>query len=221
VTFEELEPAGRDQAVAEVVGAVAYALLRVFQISAQVTLVAPNLALRERQAAFAVEEFERYRIVRRRLSVMTEDPETALARFSPTLDAFYDAAPIDAWLDAQVFHYVGDAITTDFAGIIAAHLDERTAAALREALTGRGAHESFALAEIQRALASDPSLEERVAAAAGRVVGEAMNRVRDTILVSDTLALVLGGEGEVKGLILELLARHRERLERLGLDQLD
>lgn len=221
MTLDDLEPAGRDHAVAEVVGAVAYALLRVFQISAQVTLVAPNLALRERQAAFAVEEFERYRIVRRRLAVLTEDPEGALAAFSPTLDAFYEAAPIDAWLDAQVFHYVGDAITTDFAGIIAAHLDERTAAALREALTGRGAHESFALAEIQRALSEDASLEERVAAVAGRIVGEAMNRVRDTILVSDTLGLVLGGEGEVKGLVLELLARHRERLERLGLDRID
>lgn len=216
-----MEPAGRDQAVAEVVGAIAYALLRVFQISAQVTLVAPNLALRERQAAFAVEEFERYRIVRRRLAILTEDPEAALARFSPTLDAFYEAAPVEAWLDAQVFHYVGDAITTDFAGIIAAHLDERTAAAVHEALTGRGAHASFALAEIQRWMAENAALEERVAAVAGRVIGEAMNRVRDTILVSDTLALVLGGEGEVKGLILELLARHRERLERLGLDQLD
>ena len=221
VTSEGTGPVGRDEAVAQVVGAVAYGLLRVFQIAAEVTLVAPTLALRERQAAFAVEEFERYRIVRRRLSVLTKDPETSVERFRPALDAFYEVAPVGAWLDAQVFHYVGDAITTDFAELLAAHLDERTASAVREALTGRGAHVSFALSEIERALAEDPAAEDRVAAVAGRMVGEAMNRVRDSILTSDALDLVLGGEGEVKGLVLELLARHRERLERLGLDRID
>jgi hypothetical protein len=212
---------GREVALAQVVGGIAYALLRVFQISAQVTLAAPSLALRERQAAFAVEEFERYRILRKRLGVLTDAPERALDRFRPALDAFYDAAPTDSWLDAQVFHYVGDTITTDFADLFAARVDQRTAAAVRESLTGRGAHESFALAQILEALGSGEVAEDRIVSVAGKVVGDAINRVRDAVLESQSLTEVLGGEEEVKGLVLELLARHRERLERLGLDRLD
>lgn len=208
-------------AVAEVVGALAYGLLRVFQLSASVTAVAPSLSLRERQAAFAVEEFERYRVIRRRLGALVDAPEAAMERFRAPLDAFFDQAPAGAWLDAQVFHYVGDAIATDFAELLAPHLDEKTAGAVREALAGRGAHEAFALEQILSALGSSPEAEERVAAVIGRIVGNALGRLREAILASDALALVLGGEGEVKDMVLELLGRHRERLERLGLDRVD
>lgn len=207
--------------MAQVVAGIAYALLRVFQVSAQVTAVAPGLGLRDRQAAFAVEEFERYRILRRRLGVLTDRPEDALERFRTAIDAFYDVAPTSEWLDAQVFHYVGDTITADFAELFAAHVDERTAAAVREALTGRGAHESFALAQVLEALGADAGLEDRITSVAGKVVGDAINRLRDAVLESDALAVVIGGEAAVKELVLELLARHRERLERLGLDRLD
>lgn len=214
--------AGRDRAVAEVLGAIAHALLRVFQVAAHVTRTAPTLALREQQAEFAVEEFRRYQIIRRRLEDLTEIPGEAIARFMGPLDAFYDAAPTDAWLDAQVFHFAGDAITADFADLLAVHLDDKTAEAVRQALTGRSAHETFALDQIRQAMVAEPEeTAGRASAVTGRVVGEAMNRLRQAVLESDALATVLGGEVAVKDLVLEILARHRERLERLGLDRVD
>ncbi|GAC1409657.1 MAG: hypothetical protein NVSMB57_02500 [Actinomycetota bacterium] len=224
--MDEFDPKGhepsREEAVATVLGGVAHGLMRVFTFSAQAVLWAPTLPLRERQAAFAVEEYERYRVVRRRLGVLTSDPEQAIERFRPALDGFYDAAIVTGWLESQVFHYVGDTVSADFAGFLTAHLDSRTASALREALTGRGAHEAFALDQIDRArLSGEPSVESIIVTCAGRVVGEAMNRVRDAVLASNSLEVILGGSAGVKELVLELLGRHRERLERLGLDRLD
>lgn len=208
-------------AAARIVGALAYALLRVFQLSAAVTGTAPSLTLRERQAAFAVEEFERYRVLRKRLSVLTEDPEAAMTPFKAPLDSFFDAAPLSTWLEGQVFQYIGDAIATDFADLIRPHLDERTAAAVREGIAGRGAHEAFALEQILVVLSQDPQAEERVGAAIAAIVGNALGRLREAIETSDALAVILGGEEYVKELVLELLGRHRERLERLGLDRVD
>jgi tRNA-(MS[2]IO[6]A)-hydroxylase (MiaE)-like len=208
-------------AAARVVGALAYALLRVFQLSAAASAWSPSLSLRERQAAFAVEEFERYGILRRRLATMTQDAEGAMSQFRAPLDAFFDAAPASDWLEAQVFQYIGDAISTDFAELIAPHLDDKTAAAVREGLSGRAAHEAFALEQILSILGSDPAAEAQVAAVTGAIVGNALGRLREAIIDSDALAVVLGGEEHVKDLVLELLGRHRERLERLGLDRVD
>jgi len=212
---------GAAEAVARIVGALAYALLRVFQLSAQATGSAPSLALRERQAAFAVEEFERYRVLRRRLGALSADPEKAMSQFRVPLDAFFDAAPLSAWLDAQVFQYIGDAISTDFADLISPHLDDKTAQAVREGRSGRAAHEAFALEQIQVALGADPDVEARVTAVTGAIVGNALGGLREAILTSDALAVVLGGEELVKEIVLELLGRHRERLELLGLDRVD
>jgi len=212
---------GKDEALAAVLGGIAYALLRVFRLSAEGIGYAPTFSLAERQAAFAVEEHERFRILRKRLGGIVPDAEAAVARFRPALDAFYDGVPVDGWLEAQVFHYVGDTITADFADIFAGSVDQRTAAAVREALTGRGAHEAFALEQIDRARAVEPDAEDRIVAVAGKIVGEALNRVRDAMFASDSLEVVLGGPDAVKEAVLEILGRHRERLERLGLDRLD
>lgn len=207
--------------LAAVLGGVAYALLRVFRLSAEAIGYAPSLALAERQAAFAVEEHERFRIVRKRLGAVTADPEAAVARFRPALDAFYDATPVNGWLEAQVFHFVGDTITADFAELFAGSVDDKTAAAVREALTGRGAHEGFSLEQIDRARATQADAEDRIVAVASKIVGEAINRVRDAMFASDSLEVVFGGPDAVKDAVLEILGRHRERLERLGLDRLD
>lgn len=218
---EDGPPLEKGEAAVRIVGALAYALLRVFQLSAAVAGTAPTIALRERQAGFAIEEFERYQVLRRRLASLTHDPEAAMAQFREPLDFFYDAAPTQTWLDGQVFQYVGDAISTDFADLIGPHLDDKTAAAVREALTGRGAHEAFALEQILGVLGTEPDAEGRVAAVTGMIVGNALGRLREALLASDALAVVLGGEEEVKELVLELLGRHRERLERMGLDRVD
>ncbi len=211
----------RSEALAEVLGALAYSLLRVFQLSAAATAVAPTLALAETQGDFAVEELERYRVLRRRVDAISRHGDAVMLRFKRPLDAFYDAAPTDDWLSIQVFQFLGDAIAMDFAGMLASSIDEESAASVRHALGTRGAHEAFALAQARLVMEQDPTAADRAVKVAGSIVGGALSSLREAVLESDALAVVLGSEDEVKRLVMELLANHRERLERLGLEPVE
>ncbi len=211
----------RRDAIADVIGALCYALLRSFEAATHALKEAPTTALAERQAAFATEEYERYRVLRARLNELTGDPDRSMGAFRTALDVFYRSTVAEDWLESQVFQFVGDTITTDFADIIGARLDEDTAAAVRRALTDRSEQEAFALEQIMEALSLDgDDAQHRMRAFAGTMVGQALNTLREALETSDALEVVLG-EGGTKEVVLELLGRHRERLERLGLDSIE
>jgi len=211
----------RRAAIADVIGALCYALLCSFEAATHALKGAPTTALAERQAAFATEEYERYRVLRTRLNELTTDPDRSMAAFRAALDAFYRTTIAEDWLESQVFQFVGDTITTDFTEIIGARLDDETAAAVRRALSDRSEQEAFALEQIMEALSLDgDEAQQRMRAFAGTMVGQALNTLREALETSDALEVVLG-EGGTKEVVLELLGRHRERLERLGLDTLE
>ncbi len=209
------------EAVAEVLGALAYALLRVFRLSAQATSAAPTLGLAEIQGRFAVDEFERFGVMRRRIEGLGADPEESMLRYREPLDVFYDAAPVDDWLSIQVFQVLGNAIAADFAGLVAGVLDPASAEAVREALGERGPHAAFSLEEIRREVEGDPDARIRAVRVAGAIVGGGLGTLRTSLERSDSLAVVLGGRDRVKETAMALLAAHRERLERLGLESVD
>src|SRR6266699_3451989 len=135
----------RKEAIADVIGALCYALLCSFEAATRAMKGAPTTKLAERQAAFATEEYERYRVLRARLNELTADPDRSMEAFRQALDVFYRSTAAEDWLESQVFQFVGDTITTDFADIIGARLDEGTAAAVRRALSDRIEQEAFAL----------------------------------------------------------------------------
>lgn len=217
-----MEGSTRRDAVADLIGAFSYALLRVFHLAAEAAVRAPTVELAERQTAFAQEEIERYRLLRAHLAHLSPDLDRRMQAFRGPLDAFYEAARGQGWLETQVFHFVGNTITTDAAELLASGLDAETADAVRRALTGRTAQEAFALEQIGRALAEEgEAAQERIARYTGTMVGEALNRFREALLESDALEVVLGGPAAVKEMVLEVLGRHRERLERLGLERVD
>jgi len=217
-----MDTTARTQAVAELVGGLCYALLRVYQITAAATTSAPSVSLAEQQATFANEEFARHRMLRARLDQLTDGPEAAMGRFREMVDGFYEAARPDEWLEAQTFHFVGNAITKDFAELAGDRFDDDTAQAIKEALTTRTKQESFSLAQILGALEhGGAEARERVAHYAAHMIGQGLNRFREALLASDTLEVALGGPDQVKEVVLELLGRHRERLERLGVETVE
>jgi hypothetical protein len=209
------------EAVARLVGALSYGLLRSFEVTARATARAPAVALADRQAGFAVDEFNRYRVLRARLDELTGDPDTAMRPFRPPLDAFYDHASAGGWLEAQAFHFIGDTVTADFAEMIAPHVDAETADVLRRALTGRTAQQAFAIEQIGQAMETEhDAARERIARYAGTIVSQGLNRLREALEANDALQVILG-DGGVKDVVLEVLGRHRERLERIGIETLD
>jgi hypothetical protein len=60
-----------------------------------------------------------------------------------------------------------------------------------------------------------------VAAYARRIVGEALTQTRRAVVATGTLRGLLGGEEGEKRALLDLLKRHRERLDRLGIEPVD
>jgi hypothetical protein len=125
------------------------------------------------------------------------------------------------WLEAQAWHYVGDALVSDFADVMVAVVDPVSAEIVRRSLGERHDQEAFALDELSSGFAEDPAAAERIAHYARRIVGEALTQTRKALAVTGMLRDLLGGEEGEKRLVLDLLERHRVRLDRLGIDRVD
>jgi hypothetical protein len=116
---------------------------------------------------------------------------------------------------------VGDALVSDFADQLVELVDPVSAEIVRHTLGERDDQEAFALEELTRALEEDPRVAERVAAYARRIVGEGLTQTRRALDQSTLLQELLGRPEGAKRLVLDLLERHRGRLDRLGVEPLD
>jgi len=146
----------------------------------------------------------------------TEDEE----RFKPFFDLFFERTVPTDWLEAQTWHYVGDALVSDFAEALMEVLDPVSAQIIQTTLGERQDQESFALDELKRAIDGDPEVNERVAAFARKIAGEALTQTRGAMTETLVLQDLLGDEGQ-KRMILKLLDGHRVRLDRLGVEPLE
>jgi hypothetical protein len=141
--------------------------------------------------------------------------------FRPFFDSFFGRTHPADWIEAQAWHYVGDALVSDFAEVLIEVLDPVSAQIIRRTLGDRQDQESFALDELKRAMESDPSKTERIASFSRRIAGEALTQTRQAMTVTLVLFDLLGGDEAEKALVLKLLEGHRVRLDRLGIDPLD
>lgn len=181
--------------------------------------LAPDARTRRHQEAVAERERENASLLEARLAeVGSRELEEA---FRPFLQAFFEHTEPRDWLEAQAWHYVGDALVRDFADILMPALDRISAEVTRRALADRDEQESFALDEITRLVREDPAAAERVAAYARRVIGEALTQTRRALNETGALGSLLGGDEVEKRVLLSLLQRHRERLDRLGIELVD
>jgi hypothetical protein len=116
---------------------------------------------------------------------------------------------------------VGDALVSDFADVLIPLVDRVTAEVIRRALGDRAHQETFALDELTRILDNNPSASERIRRYSQRIVGEAFTQTARALEATHGLRRLLGGDDAGKRLVLTLLSRHRERLDRLGIEEVD
>jgi hypothetical protein len=181
--------------------------------------LAPDSRTRKQQEHVAERERENANLLEARLvEVGSRELEEA---FRPFLEAFFDHTEPSDWLEAQTWHYVGDALVRDFADAVLPALDRISGEVTRRALAERDEQESFALDEVSRMVEGDPSATERVAAYARRIIGEALTQTRRALNETGALRSLLGSDEVEKRLLLNLLQRHRERLDRLGIEPVD
>ena len=180
---------------------------------------APNGRAREEQARVAEREEENSALMGARLVEIgsMEDAE----RFKPFFDAFFERTEPSDWIEAQTWHYVGDALVSDFAEVLIEVLDPVSVQIIRRTLGDRQDQETFALDELKRAMDADPEATERIAAFARKIAGEALTQTRQAMTATLVLLDLLGGEEAEKQLVLKLLEGHRARLDRLGVEPLE
>jgi hypothetical protein len=207
------------EAVARLLAALTYGQRQASARARDNLRFAPDGRAREEQARVAEREEENCGLMEARLVEIgsLEDAE----RFKPFFDSFFERTDPSDWLEAQTWHYVGDALVSDFAEVLIQVLDPVSAQIIRRTLGDRGDQEAFALDELKRAMEQDPEATERIAAFARKIAGEALTQTRQAMTATQVLFDLLGGTEAEKALVLKLLEGHRARLDRLGVEPLE
>ena len=214
----------RALATVELLGALTYAQLRAFDITAAAVRYAPDSRAADQLADLALSEHHGYVLLRERLRALTDLPSPALDRQRARADTFFDKLPVDDWLSACTFFSVGLPIAADFARAIAPRLDDETAAAVLEALANRDAFEQFANVHVLRLIATDDEARVRARHLVADITGRALTQFQAAITDTDALRVLLGGEDEaniVRRVAMQVLDSHHRRMASLGLDEPD
>ena len=205
--------------MAQVVAALSYGERLASRRAGQAAGLAPDARGRNHQQDVEARERRYADLLEYRLGELGS-PEMVDA-FRPYFDAFFDRTDPTDWLEAQAFHYVGDAMVRDFGEVLVPTLDPVSAELVRSALSDRDAQEAFALDELTRGTADDPAARERVAVYSRKVIGEALTHTRRALTDTGALSELVGGAEGEKRMLLEILERHRERFDRLGIEPVD
>jgi hypothetical protein len=209
----------RSSLVAEVLAALAYGERCGARRAMESVKLAPDGRSRTEQEAVAHRERQNFELIEARAQEL--DGDVFIELFAPYFDEFFsDTEPKD-WVEAQTFHYVGDALVSDFADILEPLVDRVSSEVIRRALGDREGQETFALDELTRVLRDDPAASEKIRRYAQRVVGEAFTQTARALGATEGLRTLLGGNEGGKRLVLSILDRHRQRLDRLGIEPVD
>jgi hypothetical protein len=205
--------------VAEILAALSYGERRGAERALESVRLAPDGRARTEQQHVASRERQNCDLIEARLHELGN--EELIELFRPYFDAFFDHTEPADWVEAQTFHYVGDALVSDFADTLVPLLDRVSAEVVRKALGDREGQETFALDELTRAMEADPSLGERIRSYSQRIVGEAFTQTARALEATEAMKTLLGGHEAGKRFVLTLLERHRQRLDRLGIEAVD
>jgi tRNA-(MS[2]IO[6]A)-hydroxylase (MiaE)-like len=214
-----MQPSEGSTLVAEVLAALAYGELRGAERARASVGLAPDARSRTEQAHVADLEVANQELIEARRRELGEEDLTD--RFKPYFDAFFDHTEPKNWVEAQTFHYVGDALVSDFADVLIPLLDRVSAEVVRRALRDREDQETFALDELTRAMREDPSASERIRKFSQRVVGEAFTQTSRAIGATEGLRALLGGDEAGRRFVIQMLDGHRKRLDRLGIEPVE
>jgi hypothetical protein len=205
--------------VAEVLAALAYGELCGARRAAQSVRLAPDGRSRTEQQGTADRERQNWELIDARLRELGTEELSEV--FKPYFDLFFSQTEPHDWVEAQTFHYVGDALVSDFADLLVPLLDRVSGEIVRRALGDREGQETFALDELTRAMKDDPNMAEKIRRYTQRIVGEAFTQTSRALEATEGLRTLLGGEEGGKRFILGLLDRHRVRIDRLGIEPVE
>ena len=214
--------ASPNDAVIDLLGALAYGELSAFDRLADDARMAPTLSVRAQMSAMAAEQMRHYRLLSDRLIGLGADPAAAMEPFVAALETFHSLTEPSTWPESLVKAYVGDGMAADFYREVAEFVDAETRALIHEVLAAEDKQTEFAVREVRAAIEAEPSIAGRLALWARRLVGEAISQTQHVLADRDSLMrLLMQGTGDlaaVAGLIGRITARHDQRMATLGLN---
>jgi hypothetical protein len=205
--------------LAEVLAALAYGEELGAKRAADSVALAPDQRSRQEQHHIAELERRNWQLMQARVHELGGQEFIDLVK--PFFDAFFTHTEPKDWIEAQTFHYVGDALVSDFADVLAPLVDPVSREVVRRALGDRQDMETFALDELTRALRDDRVSGAEIADYARRVIGEALTQTGRALEATEGLRTLLGGSEAGKRFVLSLLDRHRQRMDRLGVEPVE
>ena len=185
------DPAYRE-AVADLLGTLAYGELSAFLRLASDAELAPTLTAKAALAGLAVTEFQHHEQLCARLLELGASPEEAMAPFVEAVDAFHERTAPSTWLEGLVKYYVGDGIASDFYREISAWLDGSTRDLVLSALNDDG-RSAFVVTEVRRAIKDDPAQAGRLSLWGRRLMGEALSQGQRVAADRDSFAVLIQG----------------------------
>jgi hypothetical protein len=210
-----------DDALVDLLAALAYGELCAFDRLAGDARMAPTLRGRAEMSAMAAVELGHYQQLADRLLELDVCPQAAMQPFVAALETYHSLTEPSTWLEGVVKAYVGDGMAGDFYREVAEFVDPSTRALIHEVLTDAGRAE-FAVREVHAAVAAQPAVSGRLALWARRLVGEAISQTQHVLADRDALMMLLVGESGnlagLAGLIGRITDRHEERMATLGLN---
>ncbi|WP_243695152.1 ferritin-like fold-containing protein [Agromyces protaetiae] len=208
VDFTELVPEPN-----ELLGQAAVLQLESFENLAKAVAGAPTLASKEGLSAAAGVALKKHHALIAELRRDGVEPVEVMAPFTPELDRFREKIAGAEWSELLLGIHVTSGMLDDFFARLAAGLPHDRGARVRDILSEAGAAEVLS-AELQRAIAEDPGLADRLALWGRSLVG-------DTLLVARNALRAAEPEGrrdeDVEPVFTELIAEHTRRMDALGL----
>jgi hypothetical protein len=209
----------RDPRVVQVLAALAYGERCAAARAEDSVAMAPDRRSSLEQQSVADRERQNWELIEARVREL--GGQNQIERFRPYFDAFFAHTQPTDWVEAQTFHYVGDALVSDFADVLVPRVDRVSAEIVRRALGDREDQEGFALDELTKVLERHPGLAERIRRYSARIVGEAFTQTGRALDDVEGLRSLLEGEERASKFVILLLDRHRARLDRLGIEPVD
>lgn len=214
------------QAVGDLLGALAYAELSGYLRVAADAQSAPTLSVRVALAAISAQAWQNFVRLDAHIRETGRETDALMEPFVQAVEQFHERTPSRDWLEGMVKAYVGDEIARDFYREVARRVDPETRELVDSVLADQGQSEALATL-LTEAIEDSPTAAGRLALWGRRLVGEAIAQTQRVAADHDALAALLIGAWESEGeqadlvelgrMLTRLTEGHSARMRRVGL----
>ena len=206
---------GRDRAMAQVLGAIAYGEWKAHTGAAAEAEAATDPTERRELRTIAAEELRHHKGFVRLLDEMGADPQRAMRPYEGMLDSYHGRHASDG-LEELVHHYLGEGIADDLLTWLRTVVDGEAAEFVDSVIADEVGHEARATEMLERAIAETPGGRAKAGAAArSMLTNMALAGGRGATPLAAFLRI-----GNAPDLVRAIVGGYDRRLRALGLGPL-